>query len=70
MKFLCTQIFLLRMFQSSVSESRSYIDPLTGSVIVQAILGGLAGVGVAMKMYWHRFTEFFGRRSNQTGTDE
>ena len=70
MKFIRTQIFLLRIFQSSVSESRSYIDPLTGSVIVQVILGGVAGIGVAMKMYWHRFSAFIGRRPGDSGSDE
>ena len=32
----------------------AYIDPGAGSIILQVILGGLAGVGVAWKLLWHR----------------
>jgi hypothetical protein len=32
----------------------SYLDAGTGSMIVQVLLGGLAAVGVALKIYWRR----------------
>ena len=32
----------------------AYIDPGTGSVIVQMIIGGLVGVGIAIKVFWFR----------------
>ena len=32
----------------------AYIDPGTGSVIVQMIIGGLVGVGIAVKVFWFR----------------
>jgi hypothetical protein len=31
-----------------------YLDPGSGSVLLQLILGGVAAVGVAMKFYWRR----------------
>jgi hypothetical protein len=31
-----------------------YLDPGSGSMILQAILGGLAGIAVAFKMFGHR----------------
>lgn len=32
----------------------SYLDAGTGSAIVMALAGGLAGVVVLMRMYWNR----------------
>ncbi len=32
----------------------AYLDPGAGSIVLQIILGGLAGVGVAWKLFWHR----------------
>ncbi len=32
----------------------AYIDPGAGSIILQIVLGGLAGLGVAWKLLWHR----------------
>ncbi len=31
-----------------------YLDPGSGSVLLQLILGGAAAVGVAAKFYWRR----------------
>ena len=31
----------------------AYLDPGTGSMMLQVILGGIAAVGVALKLYWH-----------------
>jgi hypothetical protein len=31
-----------------------YIDPGSGSLILQMILGGLAAAAVFLKMFWHR----------------
>jgi hypothetical protein len=35
----------------------SYIDPGSGSMIVQLILGGAAAVGVGARFYWKRMRE-------------
>ena len=39
----------------------AYIDPAAGSLVIQVLLGGVAGVAVIVKMYWHRITSLFGR---------
>ena len=36
----------------------AYLDPGSGSVLLQVILGGLAGLAVAGKLFWHRILEF------------
>lgn len=46
----------------STSSAHAYLDPGTGSLILQVLLGGIAGVAVAGKMYWHKFCTLLGIR--------
>jgi hypothetical protein len=39
----------------STSSAHAYLDPGTGSILLQILLGGLAGMAVAAKLYWHKF---------------
>lgn len=39
------------------SEAYAYIDPSTGSLAIQAVLGALFGVGITLKIYWVRIKE-------------
>jgi len=41
--------------------AHAYLDPGTGGIILQMLLGGAAGVMVVAKLYWHQFTSFFRR---------
>ncbi len=40
--------------------AHAYLDPGTGSMLLQLLLGGVAGVLVVGKLYWHRVKAFFG----------
>ena len=40
--------------------ARAYLDPGTGSVVLQIILGGLAGAAVADKLYWYKIKSVIG----------
>lgn len=48
-----------------VTEAHAYIDPGSGSALLQLILGGIAGIGVVAKLYWDqvktRYRSLFGR---------
>ena len=37
----------------------AYLDPSTGSMILSAIVGVLATVGLALKTYWYKLKSFF-----------
>jgi len=39
---------------SAFTSAHAYLDPGTGSMMLQVILGGIAAVGVAIKLYWHK----------------
>lgn len=45
--------------------AHAYLDPTSGSMILQAILGGFAGAAVVLKLYWHRILGFFGVKKQQ-----
>lgn len=38
----------------------AYLDPGTGSMLLQVILGGIAAVGVALKLGWHKIRAALG----------
>lgn len=40
----------------------AYLDAGSGSLIVQAVVGGVAGVAVAAKLYWRRLVDRFRRQ--------
>lgn len=48
--------------------AHAYLDPAAGSMLLQLILGGLAGVALAIKVFWHRIVAslgFFFRRNER-----
>ena len=47
----------------------AYLDPGTGSMLLQVILGGVAAVGVALKLFWYRIIRFFGFGKNTENED-
>lgn len=44
-----------------MSETRvdAYLDPGSGSMLVQLLLGGVAGAAVIVKLGWQRFRDIF-----------
>ncbi len=45
---------------ASTSSAYAYLDPGTGSIILQVLLGGAAGVALVGKLYWQKFLSLFG----------
>jgi len=46
----------------SVGRAHAYLDAGSGSMLIQLLLGGTAGLVVLVKLYWRRFLSFFGMR--------
>ncbi len=38
------------------AQALAYIDPTAGGLLVQLLLAGAAGIGVILKLYWHKLT--------------
>ena len=53
-----------------VDSAFAYLDPGTGSMLLQVILGGAAAVGVAVKLYWHKIRAAIGLRHKPDTKDE
>ena len=47
------------------THAHAYVDPAAGSLLLQLLLGGIAGILVALRLYWKRLTGFFGRRQGR-----
>jgi hypothetical protein len=43
----------------------AYLDPGSGSMILQIIAGGLAAVAVTAKLYWNRILRFLRIRKDE-----
>ena len=47
----------------TAAPAYAYLDPGTGSMILQVLLGGFAGLALVGKLYWHRLLVMIGVRS-------
>jgi hypothetical protein len=48
----------------------AYLDPGSGSMLIQLLVGGIAGVAVTVKLYWHRILRLFRIRKDEPGLDQ
>lgn len=51
-------------------RAEAYLDPGTGSMALQAVLGGIVGALTLLRMYRDRIKGFFLRRSTRDGAVE
>lgn len=40
----------------------AYLDPASGSLLLQLVLGGVAGLALVLKLFWHRILGLFGKK--------
>ena len=59
------QMVILVVLLLSADPVLAYLDPGTGSMMLQVILGGIAAVGVALKLYWHKLRVALGFRGKE-----
>ena len=58
-------VFLLLLalpWLTAPKAAHAYLDPGTGSILLQVLIGGVAGLGVIAKLYWHRLRSLFSVR--------
>jgi len=52
--------------------AHAYLDPATGSMIISALIGLLAAIALALKMFWYRVVDLVRgprRRAPETPSD-
>lgn len=58
------------IFLLSTRNAYAYLDPGTGSMILQGLIGGIAGGLFAARLYWGKLKGFFARtRGTAVATD-
>jgi hypothetical protein len=46
------------------TNAYAYLDPGTGSLIIQATIASVAAMGYIIKIYWNKIVGFFLRKKN------
>ena len=60
--FICLVLLLVWASEARVD---AYLDPGSGSMLVQLLLGGVAGVAVIARLGWQRFRDLFRARDSK-----
>ncbi len=50
----------------SPTQAHAYLDPGTGSIIVQAIVAGIVGIATVTRLYWNRIRTFLSGTGDQS----
>ena len=62
-------LFLFLFFVMQINNSYAYLDPGTGSFILQAIIGFIAAGLATVSLYWNKFknfiTKFFKKKNKE-----
>lgn len=54
----------------ATGDALAYLDPGTGSMLLQVLLGGVAAIAVAVKLYWYRILAIFGIKKEIEAEEE
>lgn len=52
-------LLVLYLVWVNETQAHAYLDPGSGSMLVQLLLGGVAGAAVIVKLGWQRFRDMF-----------
>ena len=61
-------LFLIFGLISYTSPAYAYLDPGTGSMLVQGLIGGVAVVMSFLSIYWQKVKAFFSKEAADTDT--
>lgn len=53
---------VLVLYCLTISPANAYLDPGTGSMIIQGLIAGVASIALVLKLYWHRLLVLLGLR--------
>ena len=65
-------LFLIFGLISYTSPAYAYLDPGTGSMLLQGLIGGIAATIAFLSIYWQKVKAFFGKKKeiNKGTTDK
>jgi len=56
-------LFLTKVLFSGFSDKLAYLDPGSGSFLIQLLIAALLGLGIALRASWSKVKGFFGIKS-------
>tara|TARA_R110002049_G_scaffold9154_4_gene47430 strand:- start:3107 stop:3340 length:234 start_codon:yes stop_codon:yes gene_type:complete len=65
-KYLLSALFVI----SLSAPAAAYLDPLTGSMILQGIIAAIAVAGLTIKNYWYKIRSLFGKEAPTSLLDD
>ncbi len=69
-RFLLMGGFFLFLFNELfVSDAFAYLDPGTGTMIIQSLIGVFVAAGIALKVYWTKIKYSILERKSKSKSD-
>ncbi len=61
----------MSVLASLIARPVQYLDPGSGSMLIQIVLAALLGAGVAIKIFWRNIKAFFtGKKVNEASVED
>lgn len=61
-----TALLFMAVLLGTTGTAQAYIDPGTGSIVLQTLIAGLVGGLYLIKRFWHSIKAFFQRTFNRS----
>ena len=65
--FIEALYFSLILGGSFLPNIGGYIDPGSGGLVIQMIIGALVGIGITLKIYWYKLKNLIFNVKNKDG---
>lgn len=59
--YIFSSLFIFSFLAIIATPAYAYLDPGTGSMILQGIIAGLAMISMTFKIWWYKLTSVFKR---------
>ncbi|MFV2072404.1 MAG: hypothetical protein ACC742_07095 [Thermoanaerobaculales bacterium] len=69
MRLRLLSLFVVALLFATPRPAYAYLDANTGSLLLQLLLGGVAGFALLGKLYWQRLKGFLGLQKSEDDAD-
>ncbi|MFT5320224.1 MAG: hypothetical protein ACI934_000355 [Pseudohongiellaceae bacterium] len=70
LKNLYSSMLSFILLVSIATPAYAYLDPGTGSLILQGLIAGLAMISFTFKMWWYKLTSFFKKSDDSEDSED
>ena len=68
-RLLCRKVLVACVLLACWAPAYAYIDPGTGSALIQGLIAAIAAIGVTLRLYWHRVLGVFRKKEEPKTAD-